>query len=91
MRNKRRNHSRKFKAKVALAAFKGDKTIAELSRQFEVHPNQIASWRKQLLENVEDAFSFGAQVSDEAHLKELHAKIEQLALENDFLSKVLGR
>ena len=80
MRNKRRNHSPKFKAKVALAAFKGDKTIAELSRQFEVHPNQITSWRKQLLENVQEAFGSGGKVGQEAHVKDLHAKIGQLTL-----------
>ena len=91
MRNKKRNHSPKFKAKVALAAFKGDKTIAELSRQFEVHPTQITSWRKQLLENVQEAFSSGAKVEQEAHVKDLHTKIGQLTLENDFLSKALGR
>lgn len=91
MRNKKRNHSPKFKAKVALAAFKGDKTIAELSQQFEVHPTQITSWRKQLLENVQEAFGSGAKVGQEAHVKDLHAKIGQLTLENDFLSKVLGR
>ena len=91
MRNKRRNHSSKFKAKVALAAFKGDKTVVELSRQFEVHPNQVTSWKKQLLENVEQAFGSTAKLCDEAHVKELHAKIGQLTLENDFLSKALGR
>lgn len=56
MKNKRRNHSAQFKAKVALAEAKGDKTIAELASEFDVHPNQIAQWKKQLLQSVQDIF-----------------------------------
>ena len=93
MKRKRRNHLPAFKAKVALAALKGDKTLAELADQFDVHPNQINEWRRQLLENA--AAIFGSQQDkqkmDEAQLKDLHAKIGQLTLENDFLAKVLGR
>ena len=70
----------RFKAKVVLSAFKGDKTIIELSRQFEVHPNQTTSWKKQLLENVEQVFGSTAKLCDETHVKELHAKIGQSTL-----------
>ena len=93
MSKKRRNHAPQFKAKVALAALKGDKTLAELSSEYDVHPNQITQWKQQLLENVSELFSKGKHItdpSDEA-IKDLHAKIGQLTVENDFLSKVLGR
>ena len=93
MKRKRRNHLPGFKAKVALAALKGDKTLAELADQFDVHPNQINEWRRQLLENADTIFGSqqDKQKMDEAQLKDLHAKIGQLTLENDFLAKVLGR
>lgn len=93
MRRKRRNHSSTFKAKVALAAIKGDRTLAELASQFDVHTNQIQDWKKQLLESADDVFEKdGPHKSDEeARLKELHAKIGEKALEIDFLSKALGR
>ena len=93
MSKRRRNHSPQFKAKVALAALKGDKTLAELSAEFNVHPNQITTWKQQLLENASELFSKGkspASATDET-VKELHAKIGQLTVENDFLAKVLGR
>jgi len=92
MSKKRRNHSPQFKAKVALSAIKGDKTLAQLSAEYDVHPNQITQWKQQLLENVSELFSKGRHntgSSDEA-IKDLHAKIGQLTVENDFLSKVLG-
>ena len=93
MRSKRRNHSAGFKAKVALAAIKGDKTVAELARQFNVHPNQISVWKKQLMENADSVFGGGSakKALGEKQIKDLHAKIGQLTLENDFLSKALGR
>jgi len=93
MRRKRRNHLPAFKAKVALAALKGDKTLAELADEFDVHPNQVNDWRRQMLENASTVFgSVGdQQKADEAHTKDLHAKIGQLILENDFLAKALGR
>lgn len=93
MSKKRRNHSPQFKAKVALAAIKGDKTLAELSSEFDVHPNQITQWKQQLLDNASELFSKGRanlSASDEV-IKDLHAKIGQLTVENDFLAKVLGR
>ena len=93
MKRKRRNHLPAFKAKVALAALKEDKTLAELADQFDVHPNQINDWRRQLLENADTIFGSqqDKQKMDDAQLKDLHAKIGQLTLENDFLAKVLGR
>ncbi len=93
MNRKRRNHLPAFKAKVALAAIKGDKTLAELAEQFDVHPNQIQDWKKQLLDQAASVFgsSQDQKRADESHLKTLHAKIGELALENDFLAKALGR
>jgi len=93
MRRKRRNHLPGFKAKVALAAIKGDKTLAELATQFDLHQNQIAEWKKQLLEQANTVFgsSQESKQADESQLKDLHAKIGELALENDFLAKALGR
>jgi len=92
MKRKRRNHAPKFKAKVALAALKGDKTLAELAQQFDLHQNQIQDWKKQLLEQADTVFGTTQErkAADEAQLKDLHAKIGELTLENDFLSKVLG-
>ena len=88
----RRNHSAAFKAKVALAAVKGDKTVAEIAQQYEVHPTQVTDWRRQLLDRAADVFG-GAPTPSEApvDLKALHAKIGQLALENDFLEGALTK
>ncbi|MGF6300458.1 transposase [Paraburkholderia sp. WC7.3d] len=88
----RRTHSPAFKAKVALAALKGDKTLAELAQQFDVHPNQITDWKQQLQERVAEVFETG-QTSAEppVDVKVLHAKIGQLTLENDFLESALGK
>lgn len=93
-RRVRRNHSPTFKAKVALAAIKGEKTLADLAQQFDVHPNQITQWRSQLLDGA--AGVFGSEAKSEAaaqtiDVKTLHAKIGELALENDFLSGALGK
>nr|WP_155623965.1 IS3 family transposase [Burkholderia territorii] len=85
----RRSHSPAFKAKVALAALKGDKTLAELAQQYEVHPNQITDWKKQLQERVAEVFETGKASSGEppVDVKVLHAKIGQLTLENGFFRK----
>ena len=93
MRRKRRNHSSAFKAKVAVAALKNDKTMAELAEQFDVHPNQIHDWRKKLLENADTVFGKGEQERADAagQIKELHAKIGQLTMERDFLDEGLQR
>jgi len=85
MKRPRRNHSATFKAKVALAAVRGDKTLVELAEQFKVHPNQISQWRAELLARAAEVFATAADKRDAGpDLKTLHAKIGQLALENDF-------
>lgn len=86
MKRKRRNHSPKFKAQVALAAVRGDKTMTELAERFDVHPNQIQDWRRKLLDGAEDVFESGSSGHEESDhkVKELHAKIGQLTMERDF-------
>jgi transposase-like protein len=93
-RRSRRNHSPAFKAKVALAAVRGEKTLSELAEQFDVHPNQISTWREQLLKGTSDVFGDGEKSPTTApavDVKTLHAKIGELTLENDFLSGALGK
>lgn len=91
MKRKRRNHSSPFKAKVALAAIRGDKTLAELAAEFSVHPNQITQWKQQLSRNASDLFDRGVGKSEsEEQVNKLHNKIGRLTMENDFLSKALG-
>jgi transposase len=89
MKRTRRNHGATFKAQVAVAAVKGDKTLAELSEQFHVHPTQVTEWKQQLLARAADVFGGTKPASDTPDLKTLHAKIGQLALENDFLEHAL--
>lgn len=93
MKRTRRNHSPAFKAKVALAALRGDRTLAELGEHFGVHPNQIQLWKNRLLSQAEKIFENGNGVAKDPWLeiKELHAKIGQLTMERDFLSSKLGR
>jgi transposase len=93
MKRTRRNHAPALKAKVALAALRGDKTLAELSEQFQVHVNQIAQWKAQLAERANEVFASPADRRETPcpDVKELHAKIGQLAMENDFLAAALGR
>jgi transposase-like protein len=89
----RRAHSPAFKAKVALAALKGDKTLSELAQQFDVHSNQIVDWKKQLQERVAEVFETSKAAASEplVDVKVLHAKIGQLTLENDFLEGALSK
>jgi len=93
MKRKRRNHSASFKAKVALAAIRGEKTLAELSEQFDVHQNQIQDWRRKLLDQADRVFDHsGGSASESEHkVKDLHAKIGQLTMERDFLAQGLER
>lgn len=94
-RRARRTHGPAFKAKVALAAIKGEKTLADLAQQYDVHANQITAWKAQLLDGAAGVFGAGA-AGDEAgpaavDVRLLHAKIGELAVENDFLSGALNK
>ncbi|MCH7916206.1 MAG: IS3 family transposase [Deltaproteobacteria bacterium] len=87
-RRPRRNHTPVFKSKVALAAIKGDKTVAELAQQFDVHPNQITQWKTQLLERAGVVFEgSGQKEAPPIDIKALHAKIGELILENGFFRR----
>lgn len=93
MHNERRTYSADFKAQVAMAAMKGDKTLAELAIEFSVHPNLVGRWKQQFADNISQVFD-----NDDDNLESApktdnkrHAKIGQLMAENDFLTKVLGR
>ena len=93
-RRPRRKLTAKFKAQVALAAIKGDKTLSDLAQQFDVHPNQITQWKGQLLEGVSTVFGAetrGDPASPAIDVKTLHAKIGELTLENDFLEQALSK
>lgn len=90
----RRNHSPEFKAKVALAAIRGERTLVELSQQFDVHANQIKQWKDLLLEGASGVFGADAKTEPAAavvDVKTLHAKIGELTLENDFLAGALNK
>ena len=89
MKRTRRNHGAAFKAQVALAAMKGDKTLAELAEHFGIHPTQITEWKQQLLARAVDVFGGAKPTADTPDLKTLHAKIGQLALEHDCLEGAL--
>ena len=91
-RRARRNHTPAFKAKVALAAVKGDRTLSQLAEHFDVHPNQITAWKAQLEGGASDVFGPGGMAPPPAvDVKSLHAKIGELTLENDFLEGALTK
>ena len=93
-RRPRRNHTPAFKAKVALAAVKGEMTLAQLAEHFDVHPNQITTWKAQLQEGAADVFGPGGgngAAQPAVDVKSLHAKIGELTLENDFLEGALTK
>ena len=91
-RRARRNHTPAFKAKVALAAIKGEMTLTQLAEHFDVHPNQITAWKAQLQEGAAAVFGGERGATEPAvDLKELHAKIGELTLQNDFLSGALNK
>jgi transposase len=95
MAGKRKNHTAAFKAQVALAALKGDRTVNELAGHYGVHPTLIHAWKKQLLQGAEGVFSNGArpaQVADaEAAQAELFEQIGRLKMELEWLKKKAGR
>lgn len=92
--SKRRNFSPEFRAKVALAVIRGEKTVTELSSQYDVHASLIRLWKKLALDNMADLFAGKAERREkatEAQIEKLHAKIGQLTIERDFLAKAFGR
>ncbi len=93
MSRRRRTHSPKFKAKVALTAIKGDEILSEIARRFDINANLIVKWKRQLLENSEEVFASGKGLTPdrETEIKEPHAKIGEITMADDFLSKALGR
>lgn len=93
-KTQRKRYSAEFKAKVALEAIKGEQTIQELGSRYGLHPNMITNWKRQAIDNLAETFSSKAErvrSNDDLEIKELHAKIGQLTVERDFLTKAFGR
>jgi len=92
MRKPRRNHSAAFKARLALEAIRGEKTVAQIASHHEVHANQVTTWKTQLLENAAGIFGGEAVAEDSREqIQELRAKVGELTMERDFLSTALGK
>jgi transposase len=92
MRKPRRNHSAAFKARVALEAIRGEKTVAEIAAHHEVHATQVTAWKTQLLEKAAGIFGGDALAADgRERIRELHEKIGELTVERDFLEGALGK
>ena len=93
MKRSRRNHSSKFKARIALEALRGEATLAELASRHGVHATQIATWRKQLLAHAGEVFDSGNPAVEDAErqIRDLQAKVGEITMERDFLSGALGR
>ena len=90
----RRRFAGEFKARVAVEALRGDKTIQEIASKHKVHPNQVSAWKRQAIDGLEGVFSTGADLDRQDHeteVRDLHAKIGQLTVERDFLAKGLKR
>lgn len=91
MKSKRRRHDPEFKARVAIEALKNIRTASEIAQEYEIHPAQVADWKKLMLDGASDLFAAGRKKSHEeefeAQKEKLHAKIGQLAIEVDFLRK----
>lgn len=92
MRKPKRNHSAAFKARVALEAIRGEKTVAQIAGHHEVHPNQVTTWKSQALEGLVEIFG-GARIADDGRerIRELREKVGELTMERDFLSGALGK
>jgi transposase-like protein len=92
MRKPRRNHSAAFKARIALEAIRGEKTVAQIAAHHEVHPNQVTTWKTQVLENLVGIFG-GTGIADDGkeQIRELREKVGELTMERDFLSSALGK
>ncbi len=90
----RRRFTAGFKAKVALEALRGDKTIQEIAARHKVHPNQVSAWKRQAMDGLGAVFSNGGDRTHQDHdaeIHDLHAKIGELTVERDFLAKGLKR
>ena len=94
MRSKRRRFSGEQKARIALEALRGERTLQEIAAQYQVHPNQVGAWKRQAVEGLAEVFSKGAERrarDHESEVRDLHAKIGELIVERDFLSRGSGR
>ena len=91
---KRKQYSAEFKAKIALAAIRGDGTVAELASRYKIHPNMITKWKREALDGMKETFARGGKTGQPDHeieVKELRAKIGELVLERDFLQRAFDR